>query len=136
MTQKQLTWRQRGALWLRLSIRLLLFAAGCFAVLRFGRPLLALCAPFAFALAAAALLNPLIKALQRALGWSRQLVSAALLLLLFALVGGGLALLAYAAVGQAVSLVQNWSGLLDSLQAALDQLESLFASSWPWRPHS
>lgn len=47
MTQKQLTWRQRGALWLRLSIRLLLFAAGCFAVLRFGRPLLALCAPFA-----------------------------------------------------------------------------------------
>ena len=127
MTQKQLTWRQRGALWLRLSIRLLLFAAGCFAVLRFGRPLLALCAPFVFALAAAALLNPLIKALQRALGWSRQLVSAALLLLLFALVGGGLALLAYAAVGQAVSLVQNWSGLLDSLQAALDQLESLFA---------
>ena len=127
MTQKQLTWRQRGALWLRLSIRLLLFAAGCFAVLRFGRPLLALCAPFAFALAAAALLNPLIKALQRALGWSRQLVSAALLLLLFALVGGGLALLAYAAVGQAVSLVQNWSGLLDSLQAGLDQLESLFA---------
>lgn len=127
MTQKQLTWRQRGALWLRLSIRLLLFAAGCFAVLRFGRPLLALCAPFVFALAAAALLNPLIKALQRALGWSRQLVSAALLLLLFALVGGGLALLAYAAVGQAVSLMQNWSGLLDSLQAALDQLESLFA---------
>ena len=127
MTQKQLTWHQRGALWLRLSIRLLLFAAGCFAVLRFGRPLLALCAPFVFALAAAALLNPLIKALQRALGWSRQLVSAALLLLLFALVGGGLALLAYAAVGQAVSLVQNWSGLLDSLQAALDQLESLFA---------
>ena len=127
MTQKQLTWRQRGGLWLRLSIRALLFAAGCFAVLMFGRPLLALCAPFAFALAAAALLNPLIKALQRALGWSRQLVSAALLLLLFALVGGGLALLAYAAVGQAVSLVQNWSGLLDSLQAALDQLESLFA---------
>ena len=30
-------------------------------------------------------------------------------------------------MGQAVSLVQNWSGLLDSLQAALDQLESLFA---------
>ena len=28
------------------------------------------------------------------------------------------ALLAYAAVGQAVSLVQNWSGLLDSLQAS------------------
>ena len=50
-----------------------------------------------------------------------------LLLLLFALVGGGLALLAYAAVGQAVSLVQNWSGLLDSLQAVMDQLEALFA---------
>lgn len=127
MTNKQLTWQQRGALWTRLGIRLLLVAVGCFFILRFGQPLLSLFAPFAFALVTAVLLNPLIKTLQRSLGWSRQLISAAILLLLFSLVGGGIALLIYAAVGQAISLVQNWSGLLDSLQTALNQLEALFA---------
>ncbi|MCI9156289.1 MAG: sporulation integral membrane protein YtvI [Lawsonibacter sp.] len=127
MTNKQLTWQQRGALWLRLGIRLLLGAAGCFLILKFGRPLLSLFAPFVLALITAALLNPLVKSMQRALGWNRQLLSAVLLVFLFGLAGGGAALLIYAAVGQAVSLVQNWSGLLDSLQAALNQLEALFA---------
>ena len=119
MTNKQLTWQQRGALWLRLGIRLLLGAAGCFLILKFGRPLLSLFAPFVLALITAALLNPLVKSMQRALGWNRQLLSAVLLVFLFGLAGGGAALLIYAAVGQAVSLVQNWSGLLDSLQAAI-----------------
>ena len=127
MNNKQLTWPQRGTLWLRLGTRLALAALGIWLALRFGRPAVSLFAPFLFALAVAALLNPLVKAMQRALGWSRQLLSAILLLLLFALVGGGLALLGYAAVSQMVSLLQNWSGLLNSMQSALEQLESLFA---------
>ena len=40
---------------------------------------------FLFALIAAALLNPPVKKLQRALGWSRQALSAVLLVLLFGL---------------------------------------------------
>lgn len=127
MTNKQLTWRQRGQLWLRLGLRLGLTALAIWLTVRFGRPLLSLFAPFLFALAAAALLNPLVKRLQKALGWNRQILSALVLLLLFGLAGGGLALLVYAAAGQLVSLVQNWSGLLDSLQSAMDQLEALFA---------
>lgn len=127
MTNRQLTWPQRGTLWLRLGTRLALAALGIWLALRFGRPAASLFAPFLFALAVAALLNPLVKAMQRALGWNRQLLSAILLLLLFALVGGGLVLLGYAAVSQMVSLLQNWSGLLNSMQSALEQLESLFA---------
>ena len=127
MTNKQLTWRQRGQLWLRLGLRLGLTALAIWLTVRFGRPLLSLFAPFLFALAAAALLNPLVKRLQKALGWNRQILSALVLLLLFGLAGGGLALLVYAAAGQLVSLVQNWGGLLDSLQAVMDQLEALFA---------
>ena len=127
MTNKQLTWRQRGQLWLRLGLRLGLTALAIWLTVRFGRPLLSLFAPFLFALAAAALLNPLVKRLQKALGWNRQILSALVLLLLFGLAGGGLALLVYAAAGQLVSLVQTWSGLLDSLQSAMDQLEALFA---------
>ena len=127
MTNKQLTWSQRGKLWLRLSIRFLLAALGLWLAVRFGRWLLSLCAPFLLALAAAVALNPLVKRLQKALGWNRQLLAAVLLLLIFGLAGGALALLAYAAVGQAVSLAQNWGGLLNSFQSAAEQIESLFA---------
>ena len=127
MERRQLTWRQRGALWLRLGLRLGLAALALLVLVRAGRQILALFAPFVFALIAAALLNPLVKKLQKALGWSRQVLSALLLILLFGLLGGGLALLGYALVGQLVSLVQNWSGLLDQLQSVLDQLEALFA---------
>ena len=127
MTNRQLTWSQRGKLWLRLGIRFVLAALAVWIVLRFGRPLLALFAPFLFALMAAALLNPLVKRLQRALGWDRRVLTLLLLLVLFGLIGGALALLVYAAAGQLMSLVQNWSGLLDSLQLVLDQLEELFA---------
>ena len=127
MERRQLTWRQRGALWLRLGLRLGLAALALWLAASIGRKLLSLFAPFLFALIAAALLNPPVKKLQRALGWSRQALAAVLLVLLFGLLGGGLALLGYALVGQLISLVQNWSGLLDSMQSVLDQLEALFA---------
>lgn len=127
MEHKQLTWPQRAALWLRLGIRLGLTALAVWLAARFGRPLLSLFAPFLLALIAAAALNPLVKKLQRLLGWNRQVLTLLLLFLIFGLLGGGLALLVYAAAGQLVSLVQNWGGLLDSLQAVMDQLEALFA---------
>ena len=127
MEHKQLTWPQRGALWLRLGIRLGLTALAVWLAVRFGRPLLSLFAPFLLALIAAAALNPLVKKLQRLLGWNRQVLTLLLLFLIFGLLGGGLALLVYAAAGQLVSLVQNWGGLLDSLQTVMDQLEALFA---------
>ena len=127
MEHKQLTWPQRGALWLRLGIRLGLTALAVWLAARFGRPLLSLFAPFLLALIAAAALNPLVKKLQRLLGWNRQVLTLLLLFLIFGLLGGGLALLVYAAAGQLVSLAQNWSVLVDSLQAAMDQLEALFA---------
>ena len=128
MGPEQLSWRERGALWLRLSIRFLLVMVAVWLAVRFGRPLLSLFAPFVCALVAAAILNPLVKGLQRALGWNRKLLTMLLLLLLFGLVGGAIGLLGYAAAGQLVSLVQNWSGLLEKLQFTLDQVELLFAN--------
>ena len=124
----ELTWRQRGELWLRLAIRALLMIAAVWLVWRFGPPLLSLFAPFVCALIAAALLNGPVRRLQRLLGWNRSLLSFLVLIVLFALVGVGAGLLGYAAVGQLVSLVQNWSGLLDSLQSTLDQVEVLLSN--------
>ena len=89
MEHKQLTWPQRGALWLRLGIRLGLTALAVWLAARFGRPLLSLFAPFLLALIAAAALNPLVKKLQRLLGWNRQVLTLLLLFLIFGLLGGG-----------------------------------------------
>lgn len=126
MHNKPLTWKQRGTLWLRLGIRLILAALAAWLTVRLGYFLLSLFAPFLLALAAAALLNPLVKKLQRALGWNRHALTLLVLIVLFGLTGGAAALLVYAAAGQLASLVQNWSGLLDELQSVLGQLEEQF----------
>lgn len=130
----QLTWRERGWLWLRLGIRLVLAGLALFLVLRLGGPMLSLFAPFVAAWVAAALLNPLVRWFQRKVGWSRQVLTLLLLLLLLCLIGAGLALLVYAAGSELVSLAQNWSGLLETAQGALDRLEELFARMWTLVP--
>lgn len=130
MRHGQLTWRERGWLWLRLGIRLALALGGLWLLLRFGRPLLSLFAPFVAALIAAAILNPLVKWFQRGLGWSRQFLTALLLIFLFGVLGVALGLLLYAAGNELVSLAQNWDGLLAGLQGALDQMDDLFVRLW------
>lgn len=127
MRPGQLTWRQRGWLWLRLSIRLILAVLALVLLAKFGRPLLSLFAPFVAALVAAAVLNPLVKWFQRKLGWSRRFLTLLLLLLLFGGLGAVIGLLVYSAGNELVSLAQNWDGLLTSFQGAMDQLEELFA---------
>ena len=134
MENGQLTWRQRGRLWMRLGIRLVLTALAAFLLFRFGRPLLSLFAPFVAALAAAAVLNGPVRRLQHILGWSRQMVTLLLLLVLFVLLGGVIGLLGYAAGSELAALVQNWDKLLDGLQEALDQMEVLFARLWALVP--
>ena len=128
MDHELLTWRQRGALWLRLSIRFLLTVAAIWLLAVFGPPLLSLFAPSVCALIVAALLNNPVRRLQRALGWNRNVLTFLILVLLFGLVGAALGLLGYAAASQLISLVQNWSGLLASLQSTLDQVEVLLSN--------
>ncbi len=132
--RRQLTWRERGALWLRLGVRLALTALALWLLFRFGPGLLSLFAPFVAAFLAAAILNPLVKWFQRRLGWSRQALTLLLLLLIFGALGAALGFLLYAAGQELMSLVQNWSVLLEGLQSALDQLEELlfqFSSLMP-----
>ncbi len=134
MRPGQLTWRERGWLWFRLGIRLVLTAIVLSALALLGRPLLSLFAPFIAALLTAALLNPLVKWFQRRLGLSRQVLAALLLILVFGALGAAIGFLGYAVVGELVSLAQNWEGLLESLQGALEQLEALSAHLWTLVP--
>jgi len=127
MKHRQLTWRERGCLWLRLGIRLILAAGALWLLMRFGRPVLSLFAPFLFALAAAVLLNPPVRWFQKKLGWSRQTLTMLLMLLLLGLLSGGVTFLVYAAGQELLDLVQNWDGLLVSFQSSLDTADALFS---------
>lgn len=134
METEELSWRERGRLWLRLGIRLGLTVLAVALVVRFGGRALSLFAPFLAAWAAAAVLNPVVRWLQRRLGGSRQLITLVLLLGLFGLLGAGVSFLLYAAGQELVSLVQNWGDLLGKLQQILDQLEVLLTQLWSLVP--
>lgn len=77
MEREQLSWQERGQLWLRLIIRLVLAAAAVVLVAKLGPPLLSLFAPFVAALIVAALLNPAGALAPAQAGWSRKLLSLA-----------------------------------------------------------
>ena len=134
MKDKKLTWPQRGRLWLRLGLRLVLALLALWLLRAVGLPLLSLCAPFVAALITAALLHPPVQWLQKRLHWRRKLSSLLILLLLFGLMGGGIGYLGYAAGAELVSLVQNWEGLLEGLRTVLDQLELISFQLWTLVP--
>ncbi|MCI8422565.1 MAG: sporulation integral membrane protein YtvI [Lawsonibacter sp.] len=123
---RQLSWRERGAIWLRLGVRLGLTAGALWLLARYGRLALALSAPFLAALGAAVLLNPLVRAFQRRMGLSRQVSSLVLLLLLFGLLGTALGWLAYGAASELVSLAENWDQLAAGARALLERLDQGF----------
>ena len=134
MKPGQLTWPERGALWLRLGIRIVLAVVIVWVLMRFGRPVLSLFAPFVAALITAAILNPLVRWFQRRIGWSRQVLTLLLLLVLLGLLGAGISYVAYSAALELASLLKNGEGLLGCLQAALDLLEALSAHLWNMVP--
>ena len=107
MKPGQLTWRERGWLWIRLGIRLVIVVAVVALLAVFGGTLLSLFAPFLVALVTAALLNPLVKWFQRRLGLSRPILAGLLMILVFGALGGAIVFLGYAVVSELVSLAQN-----------------------------
>lgn len=125
MQRKQLNWSQRGQLWLRLFIRVVGTGLILWAIAAVGRPLLSLFMPFLLALAAAALLDPIVRVLQKRLGWARKWVSLIVLIVLVGGIGGALALLVRAGVNEAISLAENWDGLLAAFSQGLEKTEQL-----------
>ena len=122
MERGELTWRERGRLWIRMGIRLLLAVGLILVLYNLLPPLLSLFMPFVLALVTAWLLNPLVKALQRRLGLSRGFLSIFLILLAFAAAGGILFGLGYSLFSEVSTLLDNWEVAWDSLQAGVDSL--------------
>lgn len=131
---KELSWRSRGQLWLRIAIRLLLTLAALFVLVRFGPWLLGLFFPFLLAGAAAWMLNPAIRWLHKKLGWPRSVSSLLLILLVFALLFGLVWALASGIVTEVAELATDWDALALSLQEVWERLAATFARAMSLLP--
>lgn len=131
----ELCWRERGRLWLRLGVRLILVALAVLAIAYVVPPLAGLFMPFLLALVMAWLLNPLIKAIQKRVGISRKILALVLIFLLFAVVGGALTALVYNIVAELASLVSNWPVIWENtLKPAIGNLEFFFSELFAGLP--
>lgn len=118
----QLTWKQRGELWLRLGVRAVLLVLALLA-LRYGvLPILSLLSPFVLALVLSWLLNPPVRWLQKKLSISRGVITMTLLILVFGVVGGVLWALSWMAVEQVQALFLNWETVVDGMVSSLDRV--------------
>lgn len=119
---KELDWRTRGRVWLRLGLRLVLTLLGVWLLLRVVFPLADLLMPFVAALVLAWILNPAVRFLQRKLGWRRDILSLILVLLCITVLGAAVTGLVYSLVAQVVSLLQNWQPLWSDTMYALNSI--------------
>ncbi|MEG2097936.1 MAG: sporulation integral membrane protein YtvI [Pseudoflavonifractor sp.] len=134
MEHWELSWRERGRLWLRLGIRLLLTIGAVLLFWHLGPPLLSLLMPFVLALVMAWVLNPLVKRIQKRLGISRKILSLLLILLLFAVVGGILAAFLYSVGSEIISLASNWQAIWDSILVLVQDLGEFFSGFFSHLP--
>ena len=126
MEYTQLSWQQRGQLWLRLGLRGALTLGAAALVVWVGLPLASLLSPFLFSLVLAWLLNPAVRWLQRKTNGSRKVISMILVILVFAVMVGVLFGLGWAAVDQVRSLFDNRQSVLDDLlNGLLDVVNSV-----------
>ena len=115
----QLSWNERGQLWLRLGIRTALFLAAILLTAYVLLPLLSLLSPFMLALIFAWILNSPVRWLQRKLSISRKIVSMVLVILVFAVIGGVLFGVGWVAIYEVRTLFENRQSVLDELIGGL-----------------
>lgn len=122
----ELTWRERGRLWLRLGLRLGVVLVTLWIVMRVLFPVVNLLMPFVGALVLAVMLNPAIRFFQKKLGWGRNTLSLIMVLGCIFIVGALVVALAYSLVSQVLSFLQNWQPLWSDTMYALKSItESL-----------
>ena len=122
MEQRELTWKERGRLWMRMGIRLVLTAAVLLLLFLAVPPLLSLFMPFVLALVMAWLLNPIVRWVHRKLKISRRLISLLLIVLVVGIVGGILFWFIYGIGSEVYSLVTNWDTVGAAITSGLDAL--------------
>lgn len=122
MEQRELNWHERGRLWLRLGIRLVLTAAAVLFLIFAVPPLVSLLLPFVLAFLMSWMLNPLVRALQKRLGIPRKLLSLIFVLLIFGITGGILFVFISQIVSELILLANNWQAVWAGIQTAISRI--------------
>lgn len=133
---KELTWRERGRLWMRLGLRLVFVAIVLWTAMRLGPTLISLFTPFLLAFLMAWVLSPVVKWLNKRLGLPRKALTLLLLLIVFAALFGLVWALTASAANEVVSLAKNWEDLVAVLQAAAESLSDAFSRIMALLPES
>lgn len=133
---KELSWHDRGRLWFRLGLRLVLLLLVCWAAGRWGPFLVSLFSPFLLSFFMVWALSPIVKWLHQKLGLPRKYLSLLLLILVFVALGGAVWLLVSAAAREIFSLAGNWEDLVASLQAAVESMGSSLSRAMALFPSS
>lgn len=122
MDLRELSWGERGRLWLRLGIRVVLLAAVILLLVYAAPPLLSLFMPFVLAVVLAWILNPSVRWLQRKLKISRKPISLIVIILAIGVVGGALFWFVYALGSEVYSLIGNWTSVGGSIESGFNEL--------------
>lgn len=119
---RELSWKDRGRLWLRLFVRFALAALFLLLVAKIGLPVLSFCMPFVLGFIFAWLLEPLLRVIIKKTILSRKAVSIILILLICGLLGGAMTWLVYKVFVEVAALSNNWSVMWEEASTAFTQL--------------
>ena len=127
MDLQELSGKERGRLWIRIGIRLLLAAAVILLLIFALPPLFSLFMPFVLALIMAWILNPLVRWLHKKLKISRKPIALVVIILVLAVVGGALFWLVYGLGSEVYSLISNWTAVDSELESTIGTVGEYFA---------
>lgn len=123
MERKELSWKERGRLWFRLSIRGIVGVIVALLIIKFGKTVISLFMPFILALLLAMAINPLILKIQSRVKFRRSKITIFVLVIIFTLSLTVLWILLSTIATEVIGLLNGWEELFNGFQQSIQNLE-------------
>ena len=125
MERKELSWKERGQLWFRLSIRGIVGVIVALLIIKFGKTVISLFMPFILALLLAMAINPLILKIQSRVKFRRSKITIFVLVIIFTLSLTVLWILLSTIATEVIGLLNGWEELFNGFQQSIQNLEAI-----------
>lgn len=125
MERKELSWKERGRLWFRLSIRGIVGVIVALLIIKFGKTVISLFLPFILALLLAMAINPLILKIQSRVKFRRSKITIFVLVIIFTLSLTVLWILLSIIATEVIGLLNGWEELFNGFQQSIQNLEAI-----------
>ena len=116
MERKELSWKERGRLWFRLSIRGIVGVIVALLIIKFGKTVISLFLPFILALLLAMAINPLILKIQSRVKFRRSKITIFVLVIIFTLSLTVLWILLSIIATEVIGLLNGWEEQFNGFQ--------------------